>query len=156
MRISDWSSDGCSSDLSPFQGDQDPRGDKMPSDKDIERDMQLLAGQVRQIRTYSTLDGQGKIAEIADRYGLEVVQGSWLDTRLERNEQEIANLVRIAKTQDNVHRVLVGNETLLRGDMPIQDLIQYIRRVRTELSGRHVEVSTPETWDIWQIGRAHV
>src|SRR3546814_12692315 len=33
--------------------------------------------------------------------------------------------------------------------MPIQDLIQYIRRVRTELSGRHVEVSTPETWDIW-------
>src|SRR3546814_4260189 len=54
-----------------------------------------------------SLDGQGKIAEIADRYGLEVVQGSWLDTRLERNEQEIANLVRIAKTQDNVHRVLV-------------------------------------------------
>lgn len=136
-------------DYSPFQGDQDPRGDKMPSDKDIERDMQLLAGQVRQIRTYSTLDGQGKIAEIADRYGLEVVQGSWLDSRLERNEQEITNLVRIAKTQDNVHRVLVGNETLLRGDMPIQDLIQYIRRVRTELSGRHVEVSTPETWDIW-------
>src|SRR3546814_17275808 len=96
-----------------------------------------------------SLDGQGKIAEIADRYGLEVVQGSWLDTRLERNEQEIANLVRIAKTQDNVHRVLVGNETLLRGDMPIQDLIQYIRRVRPELSGSHVEVSTPAPWDIW-------
>jgi len=136
-------------DYSPFQGDQDPRGDKLPTEKDIERDMQLLSGQVRQIRTYSTLDGQGSIAGIADRYGLEVVQGSWLDGRLERNEQEIANLVRIAKTQDNVHRVLVGNETLLRADMPIQDLIQYIRRVRTELAGKHVEVSTPETWDIW-------
>src|SRR3546814_19572296 len=56
-------------DYSPFQGDQDPSGDKMPSDKDIERDMQLLAGEVGQLRTYSTLDGQGKNAEIGRAEG---------------------------------------------------------------------------------------
>ncbi|WP_298727188.1 glycosyltransferase [uncultured Ferrovibrio sp.] len=144
-------------DYSPFRADQDPRSNRFPSDEEIDQDMQILAGQVRQIRTYSTLDGQGKIAEIAGRYGLEVMQGIWLDGRLERNEQEIQELIRIASTHDNVRRVLVGNETLLRADMPIQDLVQYIRRVRTQLAGKNVEVSTAETWDIWlrypQLGR---
>lgn len=146
-------------DYTPFRGDQDPRNNKFASEAEIEQDMQILAGQVRQIRTYSTIDGQGEIAKIAGRYGLEVMQGSWLDGRLERNEQEIQNLIEIAATHDNIRRVLVGNETLLRADMPIQDLVEYIRRVRTGLAnrGKHVEVSTPETWDVWlrypQLGR---
>ncbi len=144
-------------DYSPFRGDQGPNSGKFPSEAEIEQDMQVLSSQVRQIRTYSTLDGQGEIAKIAERYGLEVMQGSWLDSRLERNDQEMRELVRIATTHSNVRRVLVGNETMLRAEMPIQDLIQYIRRVRTELSGRHIEVSTAETWDIWlrypQLGR---
>ncbi|HLT78645.1 MAG TPA: glycosyltransferase [Ferrovibrio sp.] len=144
-------------DYSPFRGDQGPNSGKFPSEAEIEQDMQVLSGQVRQIRTYSTLDGQGEIAKIAGRYGLEVMQGTWLDARVDRNEEEIRELVRIATTHDNVRRVLVGNETLLRADIPIEDLIQYIRRVRTELTGRHVEVSTAETWDIWlrypQLGR---
>lgn len=144
-------------DYSPFRGDQGPNSGKFPSEAEIEQDMQVLSSQVRQVRTYSTLDGQGEIAKIAERYGLEVMQGSWIDGRLERNDQEMRELVRIATTQSNVRRVLVGNETMLRADIPIQDLIQYIRRVRTELSGRHIEVSTAETWDIWlrypQLGR---
>lgn len=77
------------------------------------------------------------------------MQGIWLDGRLERNEEEMQGLVRIVGTQSNVRRVLVGNETLMRADMQIQELIQYIRRARTELSGRNIEVSTAETWDIW-------
>ncbi|MFN3399139.1 MAG: glycosyl hydrolase family 17 protein, partial [Ferrovibrio sp.] len=146
-------------DYTPFRGDQDPRNNKFASEAEIEQDMQILAGQVRQIRTYSTIDGQGEIAKIAGRYGIEVMQGSWLDGRLERNEEEIKNLIELAATNGNIRRVLVGNETLLRADMPIQDLVEYIRRVRTGLAnrGKHVEVSTPETWDVWlrypQLGR---
>ncbi len=144
-------------DYSPFQADQGPNNKKFPSSEDIDRDLQLLSSKVRHLRTYSTLDGQGEIAPIASRYGLDVLQGIWLDGRLERNEEEITNLVRIVKENRNVRRVLVGNETMLRLDMPITDLIQYIRRVRTELAGTGVEISTAETWDIWlrypQLGR---
>lgn len=47
-------------DYSPFRDGQDPRTQKFPSEEEIEKDMQLLAGQVRQVRTYSVLDGQGR------------------------------------------------------------------------------------------------
>jgi exo-beta-1,3-glucanase (GH17 family)/cellulose synthase/poly-beta-1,6-N-acetylglucosamine synthase-like glycosyltransferase len=144
-------------DYSPFQADQGPQQKKYPSADEIDRDLQLLSSKVRHLRTYSALDGQGEIAPIASRYGVDVLQGIWLDGRLERNEDEITNLVRIVKQNKNVRRVLVGNETMLRLDMPITDLIQYIRRVRTELAGTGVEISTAETWDIWlrypQLGR---
>ena len=144
-------------DYSPFQSDQGPQQKKFPSAADIDRDLQQLSSKVKHLRTYSTLDGQGDIAPIAAYYGMDVLQGIWLDGRLERNEEEIENLIRIVKENKNVRRVLVGNETMLRLDMPVDDLIQYIRRVRTALSGTGVEISTAETWDIWlrypQLGR---
>lgn len=85
------------------------------------------------------------------------MQGIWLDGRLERNEQEVEALIAAASSHSNIRRVLVGNETMLRADMPLEDLVSYIRRVRTGLAGKHIEVSTAETWDIWlrypQLGR---
>ena len=52
-----------------------------------------------------------QIPRLAKKYGLKVTAGAWLDKRKERNERELRNLVRTARTQSNVERVIVGNET---------------------------------------------
>jgi exo-beta-1,3-glucanase (GH17 family)/cellulose synthase/poly-beta-1,6-N-acetylglucosamine synthase-like glycosyltransferase len=132
--------------FSPYRADQDPRADRHPSAEQIARDLELVASQVRQVRTYSATDGLDAVAPLADRYGLLVTAGAWVDGRLERNEREIANVVRMARRNGNVNRVLVGNESILRADVTVDELIDYIRRVRTQVK---VPVSTAEPWHVW-------
>src|SRR5690606_14114449 len=54
--------------------------------------------------------------------------------------------VRLARTNRNVDRVIVGNEALLRAELTVPELVKYIRRVRDQVQ---VPVSTAETWDVW-------
>ncbi len=72
--------------------------------------------------------------------------GSWLDADRERNEREIEAVIRLAKQHRNVHRVLVGNEVVLRGDLPVPDLLAHLDRVR---AATRQPVSTAEPWHVW-------
>src|SRR5581483_3409003 len=56
------------------------------------------------------------------------------------------NLIRNAETYPNITRVIIGNETLLRGDMTVRELSAYLRYARQRL---RQPVSTAETWDQW-------
>ena len=132
--------------FSPYQANQNPQADKHPSPAEIDRDLSLLEGKVRWVRTYSATDGIEVTAGLAKKYGLNVIAGAWIDNRRDRNEREIANVIAEARENANVKRVLVGNETLLRADVPTEDLIGYIRRVRAEVK---VPVSTAEPWHVW-------
>ncbi len=73
--------------------------------------------------------------------------GVYLDHRLQRNEDEITALIDSTRRYDNVDRVMVGNETLLRGDMSVDALIAYIDRVRAQVK---VPVSTAEPYWVWR------
>jgi exo-beta-1,3-glucanase (GH17 family)/cellulose synthase/poly-beta-1,6-N-acetylglucosamine synthase-like glycosyltransferase len=133
--------------FSPYQEGQDAMKKIYPRPDQIDSDLRVLKGKVNNVRTYSSMDGFENIPGMAARYGFGVTAGAWLDQNLEKNEKEIANLIRNANIYTStVRRVIVGNEAKLRGDVTIPQLIDYIRRVRKEVS---CPVSTAEPWHVW-------
>ncbi|MBW7848896.1 MAG: glycosyltransferase [Rhodospirillales bacterium] len=132
--------------FSPNQKDDNPIEGRHPTLDDIDRDLQMLEGKVTTVRTYSTMDGMEYVPELAEKYGISVMVGAWLDESLGRNEAEIRNLISMARNSRNVKQVLVGNESLYRDDVTVQQLIRYLRRVREKVK---VPVSTAEPWHVW-------
>jgi exo-beta-1,3-glucanase (GH17 family) len=132
--------------FSPYREDQDAvRGDRV-SPEQIDADLRLLAGRTHAVRTYSTMDGLDAVPALAARHGINVALGVWLDTRRNRNQQEIANAIQLARLHRNVVRVIVGNEVLLRGDVPLEEMFEYLDRTREQIGQ---PVSTAEPWHVW-------
>ena len=132
--------------FSPYQRDNDPTAGKNPTPAEIDRDLQLLRGVTKAVRTYSALDGLDLVPYLARPYGLRVTMGAWLDTNRDRNEEEIRHVIAAARNNHNVDRIIVGNEAVLRGDLTADELVSYLKRVRAEVN---VPVSTAEPWHIW-------
>ena len=134
---------------SPYQeGQQSAVSKILPSEAEIEKDLALLADKTYAVRTYSVEGAFAKIPALARKYGLNVALGAWLEKDLGKNEVEIQTLIRVAQENyKNVKRVIVGNESLLRGDLTSAQLAEYLDRVRKAVN---VPVSTAETWDQWK------
>lgn len=132
--------------FSPFYSGQDPVVQVLPSEAQIDSDLQLLSGKVTAIRTYSSLKSLGRVPEIAARHGLKVAVGAWLDRRLQSNDLEVRAAIRLAESHPNVIRLVIGNETLLRGDLTVAQLGEQLDRVRKAVSQ---PVSTAEPWHVW-------
>jgi len=133
--------------FSPLREGHNPSKGQLPSEKEIDADLALLANKTNAIRTY-TVDGvYGSIPRLAYKHNINVALGAWLSTDHKKNEEEITRLIKVAKENyRNVVRVVVGNETILRGDLTLMQLSSYLDRVRTALA---VPVSTAEPWHIW-------
>ncbi|WP_434613138.1 glycosyltransferase family 2 protein [Azospirillum sp. B2RO_4] len=130
----------------PFHSDKSPsKGDKA-SAEDIEKDMDALEGAVKAVRTYSTTDGSEMVAAIAAKHGLPVTAGAWTTGKPEIDEPELAGLIKLARANSNVRRVLVGNEAILRADLTVPQAIDYIKRVKKKVN---VPVSIAEPWHVW-------
>ncbi|MBL8269780.1 MAG: hypothetical protein JNL55_25505, partial [Steroidobacter sp.] len=116
--------------FSPFQAGQDPVVRVLPSEPQIDSDLQLLAGKVTAVRSYSTLNSLGRIPELAARHDIKVSLGAWLDRRLATNELEVAAAIELANKHANVIRLVIGNEAVLRGDLTVAQLAEQLDRVR--------------------------
>ena len=134
--------------FSPMRAHNNPMLGSFPTVEEIDEDLALLEGKTHAVRTY-TLEGTlAEVPALAGKHGINVALGAWIDARLEKNEAEISQLLQVAyKNRRNVVRVIVGNEVILRGDIPIQQLIRYLDKVRGELE---IPVSTAEPWHIWK------
>jgi len=130
----------------PYLRFQSPLRGIFPTIDDVDADLKLLSTRTNRIRTYSSLENPA-VPGIAKKYGMKVLAGVYLDHRLQRNEDEITALIDASRRNDNIDRVMVGNETLLRGDMSIDALIAYIDRVRAQVK---VPVSTAEPYWVWR------
>ncbi len=130
---------------SPYGADQDPRRDQ-PTREQVDRDIRFLQGRVGAIRTYSAVDGVEVVPPIARKYGLRVTAGAWIDGRWDRNEEEIGSLIHLVRTNRNINRVLVGNEAILRNDLPVSRLVSYIDDVKEQVN---VPVGAAEPWHVW-------
>ncbi len=98
------------------------------------------------IRTYSMLQTP-QVPRLAEREGLKLLSGAWIDTRLDNNEREIAALIAQARRYPGtITRVLVGNETLFRNNVTPEQMMAYLDRVRAAL---RQPVSTAEPDYIW-------
>jgi exo-beta-1,3-glucanase (GH17 family)/glycosyltransferase involved in cell wall biosynthesis len=133
--------------LSAFQRYQSPLKGDFPTDEQLDGDLRLLRRYSTNIRTYSMLQNP-QIPRLAEREGMKVLAGAWIDTRLDNNDKEIAALIAQARRYPGtINRVLVGNEVLFRNDIPPEQLMAYLDRVRAAL---HQPVSTAEPDYIWE------
>src|ERR1700752_3649495 len=112
-------------DFSPFRANEDPTHFEMPTDAEIDADLALLEGKVMAVRTYSVGSTLADVPELADRHDLNVALGAWLDTHLDKNEEQLKSAIELATSHENVVRVLIGNEVLLRGDLSLAALEKY-------------------------------
>jgi exo-beta-1,3-glucanase (GH17 family)/cellulose synthase/poly-beta-1,6-N-acetylglucosamine synthase-like glycosyltransferase len=131
----------------PFDGTAHPDIDNIPSADKIRADLKKLATITRAIRLYSSTGGVEMVPAIANEFGLKVTVGAWIDKNADRNEREIVSAIDLAKRNSNVIGIVVGNETIFRGELKVDDLIEYIRRVKRQVN---VPVTTGEIWNIWR------
>lgn len=141
-----WSGPIQGVSFSPYGPRQSPYTQRYPSAEEIDADMALLSGRVRKLRTYSSGNGFEVVPRLAAAYGFQVTAGAWLDGRMENNALEVENLVANAQLYGAVERVIVGNEAILREDLSVTQLAQYLQYVRNRVD---VPVSTAEPWHIW-------
>ncbi|HUO91983.1 MAG TPA: glycosyltransferase [Rhizomicrobium sp.] len=119
------------------------------SPEKIDRDMAQISQITAHVRTYTVSNGLDRLPEIARRHGLTVTMGIWIGSDLDKNEKEIDLGIRTALANRRViDRVIVGNESIMRGDVSADQLNAYIKRVRDALPNR-IKVSTAETWSTW-------
>lgn len=147
----DWPGTVAGIAYSPYRAQQSPLKDIHPSADEIRADLALLATRTRHIRIYSVSNILGDIPALAKPFGLQVTVGAWLSQDLEQNAREIERLIAVVNANDNVDRVIVGNEILLREDLSAEQLIAYIQQVKAQVK---VPVSTAEPWHLWHEQRA--
>jgi exo-beta-1,3-glucanase (GH17 family)/cellulose synthase/poly-beta-1,6-N-acetylglucosamine synthase-like glycosyltransferase len=116
----------------------------------IRGDLRQLAKVTPRIRTYTVDRGLDRVPYIAKEVGLKVTLGIWLSGDRALNEAELARGIDAIKDNpDTVDRVIVGNETLLRGELTAADVVAYMQRVRAAIADPAVEVGTAEVWNVW-------
>jgi exo-beta-1,3-glucanase (GH17 family)/cellulose synthase/poly-beta-1,6-N-acetylglucosamine synthase-like glycosyltransferase len=130
----------------PFEGTAHPDVDNIPNSEKIRADLKTLAPLTRAIRLYSSTGGVELVPPIANEVGLKVTVGAWIDKNTDRNEREMLSAIDLAKRNGNVNGIVVGNETIYRGEQKIEDLIRLIQRVKGSVN---VPVTTGEIWNIW-------
>ncbi len=133
--------------FSPMRADSNPSKDIYPKVEDIDADLALLKDTVHAVRTYTVKDTLAEVPRLALKHRLNVTLGAWIGTDKEENDKELDRLSEVlAQGNRNVVRVIVGNESLLRGDVTVPELSQYLDRVRR---GTALPVSTAEPPYIW-------
>jgi cellulose synthase/poly-beta-1,6-N-acetylglucosamine synthase-like glycosyltransferase/exo-beta-1,3-glucanase (GH17 family) len=131
---------------SPYTRSQHPDYGDRPTPAQIRADLKILSPYTQSIRTYSATGGGELIPAIAAEFGLKVTLGIWIDKNEARNEREIQAGIALARRYSNINAIVVGNETMLRADKSVDDLIGIIRRVKRQSP---VPVTTGETFDVW-------
>ncbi|HVO47151.1 MAG TPA: glycosyltransferase [Steroidobacteraceae bacterium] len=130
----------------PFHSGEDPTRRVMPTDAEIDADLKLLAGKINTVRTYGVNGSLGDIPQLAERHGINVAVGAWIDNNRESNERQLETAIELARDHLNVMRVFIGNEVVLQGYVPIQELEGYLDRARDAIGQ---PVGTAEPWHVW-------
>jgi exo-beta-1,3-glucanase (GH17 family)/cellulose synthase/poly-beta-1,6-N-acetylglucosamine synthase-like glycosyltransferase len=121
--------------------------DSVADSERVRADLKKLSTLTRAVRLYSSTEGSELVPPIAAEFGLKVTVGAWIDKNVDRNEREIDAAINLARRNSNVIGVVVGNETIYRGEQKVDDLIELIKRVKKSVN---VPVTTGEIWNIWR------
>lgn len=128
-----------------YQKNQSPLKKIFPSTAELSNDLRLLKPLTNRIRIYDSLENT-EVFALASRMGMKVTAGAWLDRDLDANRRQINALKEQVKFYPNIERLIVGNESLLRADLTISELIAYLDEVKKETN---LPVSTAEPWHVW-------
>jgi cellulose synthase/poly-beta-1,6-N-acetylglucosamine synthase-like glycosyltransferase/exo-beta-1,3-glucanase (GH17 family) len=119
--------------------------------KQIRADLKAIGPHARAIRTYSSTGVARLIPPIAAEFGLKVTVGAWLGKNITcedqvSNQREIRAAIDLARRNPNVNALVVGNETIYRGDLTIDQLIGLIKEAK---QSSPVPVTTGEIGSVW-------
>lgn len=118
----------------------------IPADA-IERDLAQIAAVTSCIRLYGTANGLDAVPAIARTLGLRVWLGAWIGSDAQLNRLELERALTLANThRDIVDRLIVGSETLLRGELPPQTLATWLAEARARSP---VPVAYADVWEFW-------
>jgi glycoside/pentoside/hexuronide:cation symporter, GPH family len=106
--------------------------------------IELIAPHTRWVRSFACTEGHEVIPPLARAKGLKTLVGAWISHDRERNEREISALIQLAK-DGQVNIAVVGNEVLLRGELPEPELLAYIQRVKAAVP-EHVRVGCVDAY----------
>ncbi|MCB1799379.1 MAG: glycosyltransferase, partial [Gammaproteobacteria bacterium] len=133
--------------FSPMRGEQSPVRREYPDIAQIDEDLALLAGDAHAVRTYTVEGTMGEVPRLALAHGLNVTLGAWISEQDKRNEEEIARLIKVYReNHKQVVRVIIGNETILREEQTVEEMIGHLEKVRKSV---WAPISTAEPWHIW-------
>lgn len=114
----------------------------------LERDLQAIQAISPCVRTYGLDHGMDAVADVARSLGLRLRMGVWLGHDRLANRREIEMAVAVAHAySDVIDMVIVGNEVLLRGDLPVQELVGHLAEIRARVA---VPVTYADVWAFWQ------
>src|SRR5215813_10649446 len=116
---------------SPYTRSQHPDYGDRPTPEQIRADLKILSPYTQAIRA---------------EFGLKVTLGIWIDKNEARNEREIQAAIALARRYSNINAIVVGNETTLRAEKSIDELIRLVQRVKRQSP---VPVTTGEIWTVW-------
>ncbi|MGB5211880.1 MAG: glycosyl hydrolase family 17 protein [Gammaproteobacteria bacterium] len=100
----------------------------------IDERMSIIQPYVHWVRSFSCTDGNELIPGIAHQKGLKTMVGVWLEGDHDKNEEELENAIEVARA-GHADILAVGNEVLLRGDLPEDELIDYVNRAKKAAPG---------------------
>ncbi|MGA8900791.1 glycosyltransferase [Bradyrhizobium sp.] len=126
----------------PGHTEADPAAD---SEK-IRADLKKFSTIARAVRLYTSTEGSELVPAIAAEFGIKVMVGAWIGKDDSRNSREIEAAINLARRNSNVIGIIVGNETIFRGEQKVEDLIKLIKQVKSAVN---VPVSTGEIYSIW-------
>ncbi len=133
--------------FAPFRSGQSPLQHRFPSASEVEDDLKRLSPYTQGLRTYAASEGSYDLPLLARRYGLKIWQGIWLGADPIVNAQEISKGIELAQRYpDVIDRVIVGNEVLLRRDLPVEALMEAIKTVKAQVPQR---VTYADVWEFW-------
>jgi exo-beta-1,3-glucanase (GH17 family) len=132
----------------PFRAGETPMDKTTHADAArIEEDLKRLAGLTGCIRTYATDNGLDQVPQVAQRLGIKVLQGLWLDRDKAKNRVQIDTAIDLAKRfPDAISGIVVGNEVLLRGELTPEDIAAILREVKAA-TGKPVTYA--DVWEFW-------
>jgi GPH family glycoside/pentoside/hexuronide:cation symporter len=114
----------CFSAYTPGQ-----RAGDVLTEAQVHRRIDLIVPHTRWVRSFACTEGHEWIPRLAREKGLKTMVGAWISADRARNEREIAALIALAQ-QGVVNVAVVGNEVLLRGELPEAELLAYLARVK--------------------------
>mgnify|MGYP002715563297 FL=1 len=82
----------------------------------VRTDLRKLSTLTKAVRLYSSTEGNELVPPVAAEFGMKVTVGAWIDKDANRNNREIEAAINLAKRNSNVIGIVVGNETVFRGE----------------------------------------
>jgi exo-beta-1,3-glucanase (GH17 family)/cellulose synthase/poly-beta-1,6-N-acetylglucosamine synthase-like glycosyltransferase len=114
----------------------------------LQRDLTQLSSLTDRVRTYSSLQFDG-LPQAVQAAGMRLSLGVWLNSDWANNQREMQAALAHARAGRAEH-LIVGNETILRKDLTVAQLIEWLRIARVQQSSKpYVPISTAEPWHVW-------